>query len=490
VGWLHRAESKDLPNIISVDPFGVAFGGRPNGDGMLFPDSSYETYARNGFGRNELVYACIMEKARCFPQGVLRVYPDGPSDRRNEPLDDHRLRRLIAQPNPVTNEVEFGQLSIVYLDLSGNCYWLIIRGRDGVPAELWPIRPDLIRILPSARDPRVWAYGYVPDPTSGLSSTATVIPVPRSDMVHIKYPNPLDMYFGQAPLRPATRAVTVDNARTDFVDALLRNDAVPRVVIKTAQEIDEKVTDRLEERWMRKFGGRNRGRPAFLQTGMDVQVLGLNLDELQFGDMSGITEARICAAMGVQPILVGAKVGLDRSTFANFKEAKAAFWETTLMDLQRLWFGGISTQVLPFFLGVGRQRVALRWDNSDVLALQEAETDKWERATNALSRGGITQNDFRRVVGLDPVPGGDVFLIGAGVTPTPAFPDQQPAAAPANGDQGDNGNQGDTGPEADPNMPMTEAASYGRWFLDQRPVRRNGSRALAVQGGRQGGGPR
>jgi hypothetical protein len=233
---------------------------------------------------------------------------------------------------------------------------------------------------------------------------------------------------------------------------------------------------------MRKFGGRNRGRPAFLQMGMDVEVLGLNLDQLQWGDMSGITEARICAAMGVQPILVGAKVGLDRSTFANFKEAKSAFWETTLMDLQRLWFGGISTQVLPFFLGVGRQRVALRWDNSDVLALQEAETDKWERATNALARGGITQNDFRQVVGLDPVPNGDVFLVGAGVTPTPAFPDQAADAAPAD-DQGDQGDQPD---EVDQNLaPVTEAASYARRFLARRHPSTNGSRPLAQQGGQR-----
>lgn len=487
MGWLHPTGAKDLPNIISVDPFGTGFNGRPNGDGMLFPDSSYESYARNGFGRNELVYACIMEKARCFPQGVLRVYPDGPGDRRAEPLNDHRLRRLIAQPNPVTNEVEFEQLSIVYLDLSGNCYWLIIRGRDGLPSELWPIRPDLIRIIPSARDPRVWAYGYVVDPTSGRFSGADVIPVSRRDMVHLKYPNPLDMYFGQAPLRPATRAVTVDNARTDFVDTLLRNDAVPRVVVKTTQEIDEKVTERLEERWMRKFGGANRGRPAFLQVGMDVEVLGLNLDELQFGDMSGITEARICSAMGVQPILVGAKVGLDRSTFANFKEAKAAFWETTLMDLQRLWFGGITTQILPEFLGVGRQRVALRWDNSEVLALQEAETDKWERATNALARGGITQNDFRRVVGLDPVPGGDVFLIGAGVTQTPAFPGVQPGTQPADDDQGDDGEQGDDQGDGDRNdgMPLTEAASYAERFLSQHRGSTNGSRPLASQGGQR-----
>jgi hypothetical protein len=62
----------------------------------------------------------------------------------------------------------------------------------------------------------------------------------------------------------------------------------------------------------------------------------------------------------------------------------------------------------------------LEWDISKVPALREAEAARWERATNALARGGITRNDFRRTIGLPPVPGGDVFLTPAGVTAEPA----------------------------------------------------------------------
>jgi HK97 family phage portal protein len=454
VGWLHTLESKQLipgtQGSIVIDPFGA--GGRPNLEGMLFPDSTYENYARSGFGRNELVYACIMKKGRTLPQARMRVY----SDRRDEPLEDHRLRRLLAQPNPATNEIEFLMLSVVHLDLAGNCYWLIVRGRDGLPSELWPVRPDLIRILPSRRDPRVWSYGFVMDPSSGIyGGPAEVIPVPRSDIIHIKYPNPLDAYFGQAPLRPATRAVAVDNGRTDFVDALLRNDAVPRTVVTTEQEIDEKVLRRLEERWFRGHGGANRGKPAFLQKGMDIKVLGLNLTDLEFGDLTGITEARICSAMGVQPILVGAKVGLDRSTFANFHEAKVELWEDALANLQDMFLAGVQTQLLPEFLGVGRPRIDVRWDTSQVLALQEAESERWERATNALARGGITRNMFLETVGLDPVPDGDVFLTPAGVVETPAgegTPMREPGQPePAAGEE--------TSP------PVLEAASYAERFL-------------------------
>lgn len=425
MGWLTGPQAKTIglqvpsgdQNVIHIDPF---FGGKPNADGMLYPDSSYETYARNGYGRNELVYACITEKAQSLPQSVLRVWPAGTLG--GEPLEDHRLRRLISQPNPVTSEFEFFELSVTYLDLSGNCPWLIERARDGLPAELWPLRPDKLRVIPTT-NPRVWRYGYAAGP-----APEDVVVIPVGDLIHIKYPNPLDQYYGQAPLRPAARAAALDNSATDFVDSLLRNDAVPRVVVETEQAIDQEVADKLKAKWRRNTG---RGEPSFLQAGMHIQMVGLNLRDLEFPDLRTISESRICMALGVPPILVGAKVGLDRSTFSNYGEARVSFWEETIMPLQRRFLEPVRTRLLPEFSGVGRNRVEVRWDNSEVLALQEAEQTRWERATNALARGGITLNDFRRTVDLDPVPNGDVFLMPAGVVPLPADgPLELPESAP------------------------------------------------------------
>lgn len=461
MGWLTGAERKAMlspvndgsQNVISIPPFP---GGQPNLDGALYPDASYQSSASAGYGRNELVYACIRERAENLPQSVLRVYPGAVASASGEPLEDHRLRRLLAQPNPVTNEFEFGELSVTYLDIAGNLPWLIQRGRDGLPAELWPLRPDLIRVFPTG-DPRVWNYGYVLDPSASVRNQLTeIIPIARRDLIHIKYPNPLDAYFGQAPLRPASRAVSLDNAATDFVDTLLRNYAVPGVVIKTATEVTQTVADRLKRRWKASFSGARRGEPAVLQTGMDVQPLGLSLRDLEFPDLRAYSESRICATFQVPPILVGAKVGLDRSTFTNYAEARKQLWEEAIFSLQRRFRDPVAARLLPEFSGVGRARVHLRWDNSEVLALQEAESSKWERATNALARGGIMINDFRRTVGLDPVPGGDVFLMPAGVTQQPAGTAAAPAQPPVSGQP-----------------PQMQAASYALQFLkelERRPL--------------------
>jgi HK97 family phage portal protein len=431
-------------NTLVIPPFG---GGSANLDGALYPDASYTSAASNGYGRNELVYACIRERAENLPQSVLRVYP---TSNGGEALEDHRLRRLISRPNPVTNEFEFFELAVTYLDLAGNCYWLIQRGRDGLPSELWPLRPDLIRIFPT-RNPRVWSYGYILDPTASIrQQTSDIIPIPRGDVIHIKYPNPLNAYYGQPPMRAAARATSLDNAATDFVDTLLRNYAMPGVVVTTAEAVDQQVADMLKRKWKSTFGGSRRGEPAVLQAGMDVKPLSMNLTDLEFPDLRAYSEAHICGIFQVPPILVSAKVGLDRSTFTNYVEARKQLWEEAIFSLQRRFRDPIEAQLLPEFSGVGRTRVVTRWDNSDVVALQEAESAKWERATNALARGGITINDFRRTVRLDPLPGGDVFLMPAGVVPQPA--DQIAAPVP------------DETPPAE-QAPQLQAAAYAESFI-------------------------
>lgn len=414
-------------------PSGLGAGG-PNRAGMIEQDGSYPNYAANGYGRNELVYACIRYRAESLPQSVLRVYP---ADRPRTPavlpgngpsLDDHRLRKLFEKPNDVTGEFEFFELSSTYKDLSGTCFWLVVNGRDGLPSQLWPLRPDLVGVLPNPRDPADYVWIYRPDPLK----PEIAVPVPNagsprakgadSTIMRIRYPNPNPndpgwRYFGQPPLRPAARATTLDNAATDFADSLLRNHAMPSVVIETEQAITQTLHERLKTMWRQAFGGPNRGTPAFLQKGMKLHEVGITPTDLEFPDLREVSEARICAAFGVEPVLVGTKLGLTHNAYKDYHEARASFWEEAMVSEQRRYVEPVRSYLLPRFGGVGRRSVTVEWDNSGVLALKEAEQARWDRAISALGRGGITRNQFLQIIGLPTVSGGDVFLTPTGVTP-------------------------------------------------------------------------
>ncbi|MEV2277861.1 phage portal protein [Nocardiopsis sp. NPDC049922] len=402
----------------------------------FYPASGFLSAAAHGFNRNELVYACLMELATSMPEATLRVYgPDG----LGEPKEGHPLRRLLADPNPILSEFELFEITVIHLYLAGTAFWEIVRDQAGRPIQLWPLRPDLVRfwLQPNGR----LRFGFwTPRGTVDLGE----------DVIAFRLPNPIDPLVGQPPLRPAIRAVALDNEATDFVKALLQNRAVPGTVITVQQQLDEGIADRLVTKWKAKFGGSRRGEPAVLQKGMDAKVLGLDLDKLEFPDLRTIAESRICMAFGVPPILISAKVGLDRSTFANYAEARRSFWEETIMPLQRRFKDVIVRALLPLVNDASfsvPRRVAVRWDRSEVLALKESEQAIWERANSALRAGAITVNDFRRTVGMPLVDGGDVFLRPAGVMPTLA--DGTPTGGAALGDETEDTVQEDAAAEED-----------------------------------------
>jgi len=109
-------------------------------------------------------------------------------------------------------------------------------------------------------------------------------------------------------------------------------------------------------------------------------------------------------------MLVGAKIGLDNSTYNNYQNARKSFHEDTVAPL--LTF--LADELTAGLTASGDSR-RVKFDTSNVPALQEDADKKAERAGKAVSRGAATVNDYRDALGLEPVPDGDVYYIPKGV---------------------------------------------------------------------------
>jgi HK97 family phage portal protein len=404
MGWLSGKSAPAGRKAVDLDALARIFGGP---DDPEWPASSFQSHIRNGYEKNELVYACITERVNAVAEAPIRAYASS-SARRGQPIETHPMRKLLATPNPLMSETELFSMIELHLSLAGIAFIEVVADRAGTPVELWPLRPDLVRMK---RGKTSIEYFYAVDGSRR-------VPV---DVIPIRLPNPWDPFVGQPPMRPALRATEVDNRANSFVGSLLKNHAMPSVIVTMGDledALDDTTTNRLKTKWKQSYGGANMGEPAFLQTGMDVKTVGFNLRDLEFPDLRTISESRICAAFQVPPIVVGAAVGLNRSTFANYAEARRSFYEEFVTSENKLIREAFTRHLLPRFRAAGRSGVILRHDYSEVLALQETEEKRWTRATEGLRAGGLTLNDYRREVGLDEVPGGDVFLMPSGVIVT------------------------------------------------------------------------
>ena len=418
--------------------------------------------ALEGFQRNEVVYACIREIAASAAEVRLSVLtPDG------LPHPAHPLQRLLDRPNPEHSPFELIEALLTDLLVYGNAFLLKERaptttsapvphgpaarslagsplaGRPTLPGQraaatgrtgrsdappasgrplgiaplglapsidaLWKLRPDRIRIVPGRRR-LVAAYVHrVGERETRLD--------PR-DVIHLRLPDPADDLWGLSPVRVAARQIDTDNEASKFIDAFFRNAAVPFGIIKLKRALrgGEPEARRLGQRWTDRFRGLfGRFQVGVLDADADFQRIGLTQDEMAFPDLRAQTEARICAAFRVPPVLVGVKVGLDRSTFSNMAEARRFFWENTLLSLYRRLESKLTADLTADFPG---PPVCLRFDFSQVAALRESRESIERSALAGLRAGALSVNDARRRFGLEPIPHGDALPSPAGPRPT------------------------------------------------------------------------
>ena len=98
------------------------------------------------------VYAAV----NAIAQEVARQRPflfvnTGQADHEQVPLPHtHPLIRLLDHPNPWMTPWELWYLTVLYLELTGNCYWYCAPRTSGLPGELWIVPTPWVRIIPDS----------------------------------------------------------------------------------------------------------------------------------------------------------------------------------------------------------------------------------------------------------------------------------------------------------------------------------------------------
>lgn len=366
-----------------------------------------------GYKKNAVVYACIRVLATSAGEPPLKIYRPGDAGKLEE-LPDHPLALLLRRPNALMTEFEFIELVVTQLSICGQTFWWKERANNGQVIGLWPLRPDRMQpqLGAGAADLlRGWHYWL----------DGAIFPLPVADVFYVNYPDPGDetggILGGLGPLQVLAREVDTDNEATTFVYAMLKNYAMPGVVIQSKAKLNPKEARELRDKFESRYGDMNRGKPAIIDADTTVSTLSHNMRDMTFPDVRSLGEARIAAAFGVPAILVGLKVGLDRSTFSNMAEAREYFAETTLSVLWRRLADQVTADLLAEF---GEPGLVAMFDTASVRALQGQQREKAKRYETSFAKGSITVDEYRQhALGLDPLPiNGDVLYIPNNITVT------------------------------------------------------------------------
>lgn len=379
-----------------------------SGQPQYASDARFEVLVREGYRKNELIYACIEAWSDTASQISLQVK----EKETEEILSQHPLLDLIHHPNDKMNESDFWASIAIFQKLAGRAVYEIEFNNKGLPIALWALNPDRLRVILDDKRPVIKEYIYrVPGMEDQHLEPFRILDFPLFD--------PLGEFKAYPPVAVASRVGDVDNAATDHIKLTWEHGGMPQGLLKTTQVLTEQSITDTRRRWRERYGGReNWTEPAILDRDQEFQKIAWSFQELGFEMLDARDEARICAVLKVPPIIVGAKIGLDRSTYSNYLEARRSWWEDRVLAFYANCMDVIEFRLLPFF---DRDlRYSPTWDISGVWALQENVDNRWKRATEALRAGAITKNEFYQQVGLEGIgKAGDVYIYNLSMVDIP-----------------------------------------------------------------------
>jgi HK97 family phage portal protein len=355
-------------------------------------EAKFEDMVKFGWRRNELIFSCISKTAKTASQIELKVY----DKKTRAELPDHPLKKLIQAPNPEMTEYDFWSSVITYQKLAGRAIFEKERTNGGDVCRLWPLRPDWVsrKMLNAVQ---VDYYRYKP---GGAEDYADL---PPENVLFFRVWDPMGLFSSWPPVAVASRSGDVDNDATDLIKATFQEGGTPPIAIKVPGRLKEDQVTELRSRWHSRYGGwRKQIDPAILDSGADITKIGFTFKEMGFDALDARSEARICMVLDVPPILVGAKIGLDRATYSNYGEARLAWWQDSLTPLYADLLDVVINGLLPEF--DDHDNITVAWDFSRVAAMQEDQNKRWERATKAWDSNAITLNEFRSELGWLPAP--------------------------------------------------------------------------------------
>jgi HK97 family phage portal protein len=358
-----------------------------------------ERAINHGYKINGTVYACIHAIATAAASIPWEAYKKT-GYKKWEVVEDHPIALLLEQPNPFMSRKEFIERITIHLFLGGNAVMTKVKG-GGQVTELWTLPPDAIKIQPS-RKGFIERYVYERD---GITMSFD-----PKDVMHGKFVDPSNQYWGMSPLQAGARVVDTDTEATTWNKISMENRAVTNGVFSFEHPLTTAQWEQAREMIKEQHSGiYNAHAPWILGAGAKWEQMSLTPQEMDFIESRKLSREEICSIFGVPPVMIGI---FENATLANIETARKIFWQDTIIPFLDLLKGVFNLQLMPDF----DPALYVDYDLTGVEALQENWNDKINNA-KALWGMGVPFNQInqRLELGFDDIETGETSYLPTSV---------------------------------------------------------------------------
>ena len=378
------------------------FTGTGNGDfwSLLtrnLPGSSFNW--RNQAGDlmlNSIVAIGMDWYIRNWSQGVptvRRPMPDG----QVETVADHPILQLLSQPTPNVPPSLVWSWILPDYQLLGNAYFRKVRV-SGRVVGLQYLAADMVRPVGNKVNPLI-KYQYTVDGTS--------YDIPLEDLIHIRYGrDPQDSRFGRSPITSVLREIATDNVAASAAFGMVRNGGMPSIMVGPdykggVEDLSEDDARQTKRKLQQDFTGDNAGSVLVMTGPFKVEQVSHKPSEMAFDEIRRKPEERVCAALGLNPLVLQLGSGLERATYSNLEQATRSAWTDGMIPLMRQMAEALTIALLPDYEET-QPGDYLEFDVSTVPSLQADLNEDAERAERLYKAGIVDLATAKRVAGVTP----------------------------------------------------------------------------------------
>ncbi len=310
-----------------------------------------------------------------------------------EEIFDHPYLDLIRQANDDNNGFDTMYLTSIYLDHTGDAYWNIENGSVGIPQRMFVMLSQNIRIVPGIQE-LIKGYIYGSDASNRVGFEP-------DEVIHFKWPNPDNVYYGKGRLEGILSSVTRDVSMDRLERGMLDNSGRPDTLLGYKQKLDKADRKSLQAEWDRLTRTKSHTGGVYI-TSHDpvIHQLGQSLKDMSFPMGRKFNRDQCANSYGV-PIAM-----LDSKDFgkASSGEAMRGFAKFTIRPKLTLIDQKINEKIIPRYNG--SNRLISAFDNP----VPEDIELKLKTQEQHLLTGVLTPNEVRAEQGLPPYDGGDIPL--------------------------------------------------------------------------------
>lgn len=376
----------------------------PVGQGVVLMGDQYFGHDQSEFAPEEYgdyiatsndVYSVVQSRARLLSGLRLKFYSGSGSNKTE--ADESPAAKLYRYVNPFWTAERLERMDEIAMGLWGQTAWAIEPGAGGQPDQIWWLKPSRLKPVPHETG---YLKNFVYEAVTG-----DVIEFQPDEVCWFRYPNPLDEFSPLSPLAAVRLAADTSSAmmksnRNLFEQGLQMGGIIApdtgNVMFSKPQAED------LERLLDRRFKGVDKAhRWGVLRFEAKFQQMSISPKDAEFLGGLDMTFRQVCRAYGMQAALQG---DLEHATLSNATVFERLEWSRTLKPDADLRASEVREQYLPRF------KAGPDWceyDFTTVPALQESESERWVREAQALDRGAITINEWRKSKGMPDVAWGD-----------------------------------------------------------------------------------